>query len=235
VIAAAERPVAVLTGLRAEARCLRRLDLRIVCSGGSAERARIEAARLVAEGAAGLVSFGLAGGLAADLRPGDLLLPELVLSPEGRSVPTDSGWRERLESRFAQGRLRARRGSLVGSDHVLATPAAKRGLRETTGALAVDMESHALAAAATAAGVRFVVVRAIADPCDRVIPQAALETLTPDGRIHLSGTLGSVLREPGQLIALLRLGRDSAAALATLRRVARLGGPDLGFDRGPES
>jgi hypothetical protein len=97
------------------------------------------------------------------------------------------------------------------------------------------MESHVLAAAATAAGVRFVVVRAIADPCDRVIPQAALETLTPDGRIRLSGTLGSVLREPGQLIALLRLGRDSAAALATLRRVARLGGPDLGFDRGPES
>jgi hypothetical protein len=31
-------------------------------------------------------------------------------------------------------------------------------------------------------------------------------------------------------MALLRLGRESAAALATLRRAAALAGPGLGFD-----
>ena len=81
--------VGVVTGSWVEARCLRRQDVRVACSGGSAERARSEAARLVAEGAAALVSFGLAGGLAPELRPGDLLLPETVRSAgaaRGRST-----------------------------------------------------------------------------------------------------------------------------------------------------
>jgi hopanoid-associated phosphorylase len=222
-----EPTIAVVTGLRAEARCLRGLNVRIAYSGGSSERARSEAARMVAEGAAGLVSFGIAGGLAPDLRRGDLVLPEIVLSPDGRSIPPDSSWRQRLGSRFEKDRLRAQRGALVGSDHVVATVADKQALRAATRALAVDMESHALAAVATASGVPFVVVRAIADPYDRVIPQAALETLRPDGRVRLSAVLGGVIRDPGQLLLLMHLGRDTASALAALRRVAPFVGASL--------
>jgi len=37
--------------------------------------------------------------------------------------------------------------------------------------------------------------------------------------------LGSVLRHPGQIMALLRLGRLAAQAQATLRTAARLGEP----------
>ncbi|MGH6899279.1 MAG: phosphorylase [Geminicoccaceae bacterium] len=223
--------VGVVTGLRTEARCLRGLNLRIGYSGGSSQRSRAEAARLLAEGAAGLVSFGLAGGLAPDLRPGDLLLPETVLSPDGSSLAGDPPWRERLKALFERGGLRPMGGALAGSDRILATACDKRGLHEATGALAVDMESHEVAAAASAAGVPFVVVRAIADPYQRVIPQAALEALRPDGRVRVLAVLGGVIREPGQLLALLRLGRDTAAALAALRRAAALGGPALGFDR----
>jgi hopanoid-associated phosphorylase len=216
--------VAVVTGLRAEARCLRGLKVDVACSGASPERARAEAARLLAEGATGLVSFGLAGGLAPELRPGDLLLPETIRAPDGRSLPTDSGWRGRLRARFETGGLRARGGSLAGSERIVATVADKQTLRATTGALAVDMESHEVAAVASAAGLPFLVLRAVADPYDRVVPQAAVEALRPDGQVRLLATLGGVIRDPGQLIALVRLGRDSAAALATLRRAAALGG-----------
>ena len=62
------------------------------------------------------------------------------------------------------------------------------------------------------------------------IPQAALETVMPDGRVRVLAVLGGVIREPGQLIALVRLGSDTAAALATLRRAATLAGPDLSYD-----
>jgi adenosylhomocysteine nucleosidase len=219
--------VGVVTGLRAEARCLRRLNLRIACTGGSSERARTEAARLVSEGAARLVSFGLAGGLAPELRPGDLLLPDTIRSPDGRSMPTDPAWRERLNALFVAGGLRTTSGALAGSERIVATVADKRALLEATGAIAVDMESHEVAAVASAAGIPFVVIRAIADPYDRVIPQAALEMLRPDGRVRVHGVLGGVIRQPGQLIALLRLGRESAAALATLPRAALLAGPAL--------
>jgi len=223
--------VGVVTGLRAEARCLRGLRVRIACSGGSSERARGEAARLLAGGAVGLVSFGLAGGLAPDLHPGDPLLPEAVLSPGGVSVPTNTRWRVRLGSLLEKGGLRGQGRALVGSESVVATARDKQALREATGAVAVDMESHAVAAVAREAEVPFVIVRAVADPYDRVIPQTALEAIRPDGRVRALATLGGVIRQPTQLGALFRLGRETAAALATLRRVAVLASPDLGFDR----
>ncbi|MGH6901300.1 MAG: phosphorylase, partial [Geminicoccaceae bacterium] len=176
--------VGVVTGLRAEARCLRRLEVRTAFTGGSSERARAEAARLESEGAAGLVSFGLAGGLAPELRPGDLLLPAIVRSPNGLSVPTDPRWRERLAALLETRGLRVMGGAIAGSDRIVTTVADKRALLETTGAIAVDMESHEVAAVASAAGIPLLVIRAIADPQERVIPQAALEALRPDGRVR---------------------------------------------------
>jgi adenosylhomocysteine nucleosidase len=220
--------VAAVVGFRAETRCLRGLDVGVACSGGSAERARSEAERLVAEGAAALVSFGLAGGLAPGLRAGDLLLPEIVRSAGGASWPVDPVWRERVLARLTRGGLEPKAGALVGSDRVVATASDKGALLEAIGALAVDMESHAVAAIASEAKVPFLVMRAIADPADQVVPQVALEALRPDGGIRIRATFGGLLRQPGELIALSRLARQSATALAALRRGARLAGPRLG-------
>jgi hopanoid-associated phosphorylase len=220
--------VAAVVGFRAEARCLRGLDLSVACSGGSAERARSEAERL-AQGAAALVSFGLAGGLAPGLRPGDLLLPETVRDAGSGSWSVDPVWRERVQGRLARGGLEAKAGALAGSERIVATAADKRVLFEAAGALAVDMESHAVAAVATDANIPFLVLRAVADPADQVIPQVAREALRPDGGIRIRATFGGLLRQPGELIALLRLARQSVTALVSLRGGARLAGPRVGF------
>ncbi len=223
-------PIGVVTGLRAEASCLCGSDVRIACSGGSAERARSEAARLVADGAVGLVSCGLAGGLAPQLRPGDLLLPGSVRSAGLASWSVDPIWRERVHARLAAGGVEPKPGSLVGSDHIVAMASDKRALFEATGAQAVDMESHEVAAVATAAGLPFLVVRALADPHDQVIPQVAREALRPDGRVRLQATLGGLIRQPGALMALLRLAPQTARGLASLRRAAALAGAGFGFE-----
>jgi adenosylhomocysteine nucleosidase len=225
--------VGVVTGLRVEARCLRGQDVPVAYSGGSAERARSEAARLVADGAAALVSFGLAGGLATELRPGDLLLPDSVRSAGVASWSVDPVWRERVHARLAAGGLEPKPGSLVGSDRIVATASDKQELFGATGAQAVDMESHAVAAVAAAAGLPFLVVRALADPCDQVIPQVAREALRPDGRVRIRATLGGLIRQPGELMALLRLARQSARGLASLRRATALAGPRCGFELAP--
>jgi adenosylhomocysteine nucleosidase len=185
---------------------------------------------LVAQGAAALVSWGLAGGLAAQLRPGDLLLPERVCSAEAGPLPVDPIWRERLRARLAAGGLEPTPGTLAGSERIVAAVAEKRALFQSTGAHAVDMESHGVAVVAAAARIPLLVVRALADPHDRVIPQVAREALRPDGRVRVRATLGGLIRQPGELRALLRLGLDSARGLATLRRAAALAGPRLGFD-----
>ena len=219
--------VAAVAGFRAEARCLRGLGVGVACSGGSTERARSEAERLVAEGAAALVSFGLAGGLAPELRAGDLLLPEIVRSAGSGSWPVDPIWRERVHARLAA--LEPKAGAVVGSERVVATASDKRALFEAVGALAVDMESHAVAAVATEAGIPFLVLRALVDPADQVVPQAAREALRPDGAIRIRATFGGIIRQPGELLAIFRLGRDAAAALRALRRAVRLAGPALEF------
>lgn len=221
--------VAAIVGFRGEARCLRGLGVAIACNGGSAERARSEAQRLLATGAAGLVSFGVAGGLAPELRAGDLLLPDTVHAEGLASWSVDPVWRERVRARLAAGGVQPRAGALVASERIVATTADKRALFEATGAQAVDMESHAVAAVATDAGIPFLVLRALADPFDQTVPQVAREALRPDGRIRIRAMSGGLLRQPGQLIALLGLARQSALALVALRRGARLAGPGLGF------
>ena len=107
--------IGVITGLRAEARCLSGLDLAVACSGARPGRARAEAARLLAEGAFGLVSFGLAGGLAPELRPGDLVLAEAVVLPDGRRLMTDAAWGAGLTAALAEAGVAA--ASRAGRRH----------------------------------------------------------------------------------------------------------------------
>ena len=155
-----------IVGLRREARLLGWLsdELPVACAGADAVRAAALASGLIDRGVGGLVSFGLAGGLDPALAPGTLLLPEVVLLPDGRALPVDGAWRRRAAALLPQ----AGSAALVGSDRAVASVAGKAALRASSGAGAVDMESHAVAAAAVAAGLPFLVIRAIADPAGRI-------------------------------------------------------------------
>ena len=112
----------------------------------------------------------------------------------------------------------ARVALLFGADEIIADTQRKAKLFADTSALAVDMESHAVARAAKAAGVPFLAIRAIADPSDRAMPPAALNAVAADGSTRVLKTLGAAMRDPKQFPALLKLGADSEAALKTLRR-----------------
>ena len=98
----------------------------------------------------------------------------------------------------------------------MSTPAAKALLFASFGALAVDMESGAVAEACVRAGKPFAVLRAIADPAGRGIPALAMRGLGPEGETRPLAVAAGLLRRPGDLPALIRLGRDSQAALAAL-------------------
>jgi adenosylhomocysteine nucleosidase len=219
--------IGVVTGLRAEARCLGGLDVAVACSGARPARTRAEAAGLLAEGAAGLVSFGLAGGLSPAVAPGDLILADAVVLPHGERIATDLAWRSRLSALIEVAGRAPHQAAVAGSDCLLATVAAKRALFAATGALAVDMESHAVAEAAHAAGRPFLVLRAIADPADQALPRAATVALGLDGEVRALAVARALLERPAELPALLRLGRQSRRALAALRRVVLLAGPAL--------
>ena len=118
-------------------------------------------------------------------------------------------------------------GTLLAARQPIASVAEKAALRAASGALAVDMESGAVAEAAAGAGLPFLALRIVADPADRAIPAAALQGIAPDGSRRPSAVLLNLLTRPADLAPLIRLARDSDAALRQLRRVASLVGSAL--------
>lgn len=220
------KPTGFLTGLASEARILQRLASRpgppprIACSGADAARARLEAGRLVASGAAALVSFGLAGGLDPRLRPGDLILAEEIVSATGPAFPvTPAAWRGRLAGLAGRESLRVWGGRLAGTPRLVMTPEEKSALARLTGGLAADMESLPLAEAA--GRLPLLVVRAVADAADCALPPAIDGMVDERGRVRPMQVLRKVAGDPSQWGAFARLGLSARAGLASLERVAR--------------
>lgn len=212
-------PVAAVTGLAAEAVIAQRTGLRAVASGGDSARTRALAAELIAAGASGLLSFGICGGLDPALGSGRLVLPLAVRDEAGAQLAVDPVWHRAAAVALADAGLSAATGDLLGAAAIIATPQQKR-LYHARGGVAADLESHLVGAAAAAAGLPFLALRAVADPAWRRLPPAALVGLGIDGRPALGEVLVSIVRHPGQLPALLRVARETRAALGALRRAA---------------
>lgn len=224
-----------VTGLAIEASVLRRgagrhdpeISERVACAGADSARALQLAEDLVAAGARALVSFGVAGGLDPDLGPGDVVLPDTVVAPGGAALATDASWRSRvLEAAQVEG-LELRGGGLAGSDRAVATVSGKRALFAKSGALAVDMESHAVALAAQAAGVPLIVIRAVIDPADRALPKAVLGSIAPNGRARSGLVTARLMLRPWETLQVHRLRRDMTVALGALRALTTALGPAL--------
>jgi len=95
----------------------------------------------------GAISFGIAGGLDHSLPTGTHLVASEIVTPHG-PVPTDGRWSQRL----METSKRSRHARILGADHVIIEPEEKRDLFESTGAVAVDTESHITALMARTAG-----------------------------------------------------------------------------------
>jgi adenosylhomocysteine nucleosidase len=96
-----------------------------------------------------------------------------------------------------------------------------------TQCVAADMESAAVAAVARRNGLPFIALRAVADPVDFSLPQAALVSMGKDGRLKPWKLALSLWRQPGQIRPLRELAGHSAAAKEALRKAARAAGADF--------
>lgn len=210
-------PVLCTSGLAAEARIARAAGFQVIVGAGDPRRttALVEAA---VRHAKCLISFGIAGGLAPHLRPGDVILSAEVIGEDRRWRPSDDFHCQ--VSELAR-RIGAAEGPIYGARNILSTEAGKAQAWRDTGALAVDLESAIVARAADAAGIPFVVLRTIADPATRQLPSAALIPLAQDGTPAISRVLGAVLRRPQQIAALVGLARETRRALCALTGPAR--------------
>jgi len=203
-----------VVGLVAEARIARGMSM-VEIGGGLPEGAAEAGERLVARGARALLSFGLAGGLDPALAPGAIVVPGCVVEGDARFA---------VDAALAAWLGGVTAAAVLAGRVVLADATAKRAAWEATGAAIVDLESGPVARVAARHGMPFAVLRAVCDPAARSLPPAALAALGATGRIGPWHVAASVLRQPGQVPALLALAGDAARARwALVRAVARLG------------
>lgn len=191
-------------------------------AGGVTRRVTELAEKLIADGAEGLLSFGIAGGLDPALNPGDIVVGSTV-QWDGQAYEADGVWKCRLLSAIPF----CRSGVVAAVGRIAATPEAKRALREG-GADIVDMESGAMAKVAATAGKPFAVLRAVADPAARGLPRSVFVGLGPDGTPRPWAVMGALLRRPWELPGLIRVGLDSRAALTALGDAVKVVGHSLG-------
>ena len=213
--------IGFVCGLADERRIIQHLpgDVLSAVSGARAAQAETRAADLVAGGAQALVSFGLAGGLDPALSAGDLVVSAQVTASDA-TINGDTMWAERVRARLATDG--AYPGAVLGETTVMSSTDTKAQAFARTGALAVDMESAAVARAAEAAKLPFIVVRAIADTATHKVPSYVAGAIGTDGRTQIGVILRGVAADPTSLATLWALATASRAAYATLRDVASL-------------
>ncbi len=194
-------------------------------------------------GVSGLVSFGSAGALERQLSTGDLVIASRAMAhdagiflghafdPSGvmardsqgrigfrRVFEADPGWVVR--ARNAAQRLdvhTVRTGAVVTGNQAIFSNARKRWLERTFGALAVDMESAAVAQVAVAYGLPWLAVRAISDTAseDWSLDFGRLRTYLDAGRPAWQQRWSQwsyLLAHPGAWRRFLRLERGLALA-----------------------
>ena len=196
-------------------------------SGPAAGRALTCALRWLKPGraiAAGVISFGIAGGLDPALGPGAILVGTEV--GHGEDVyQTDAAWRATLCARLGD----ATQARLAASDSPAIAAAAKAAVFRQSGALALDMESHIAAAYAVGRRLPFAAVRVVADTAVHAVPQAAIAGMRADGTTDAGKVLQRLLKRPGELIPLAGVAISTWKARRALVRARGLLGPGFGL------
>ncbi len=166
-----------------------------------------------------LVSWGCAAGLCPDLKPGDLVLAEQVIGGQDR-FDTNGQWRDHVRQMLAS-TLNTKAGKLFTSTDLVDRSADKQLIRENSQAIALDMESSAIAEVAAANNLPFLVIRSIADPVRMDVPKTVLAGLNKQGQVELRKLLTYLAWHPWEIAGLIRLGLHFQAAQNTLKIAAR--------------
>lgn len=222
--------IGIIAALPAEANCLYHKKLKLqtpveitkdiyLCLSGmgydSAQQATTQLLKLEVDA---LISWGVAGSIDQSLKSGDLLIVQSIITNDA-SYSIREDWLTRLKTQLHFTKI----GDIASVTDICATVIDKNNLSAKSGAIAVDMESAAIAELATANKIDFLVLRAIADDANTSIPEVVVNHTDGLGRPQTIPFIISCLEKPGQIKQLLTLAKCYKQALKTLKRIA----PDL--------
>ncbi len=139
-----------------------------------------------------------------------------LISAESQAIDNRPPWKIMAEAlTYLHGVPEVRRGTLLTVGRVAATPQEKKALREKYSAVAVDMETSALAEEAKSRNLPFASVRAITDTADQELIDCG-HLVADDGEVSKLKAGWHVLTHPGDLKSMIDLGKHAKTATANL-------------------
>jgi adenosylhomocysteine nucleosidase len=162
-----------------------------------------------------VVSAGFGGGLSTKLRRNDIVVADRLLSGDGRKLPVELP-PALLAATTTPG---VHRGTLLTTDRVVRMPSERKALFERTGALAVDMETFAVAEVCAARQVAFSSIRVVNDTADETLPPDVQHLLVQKtNAARLGAALGAVCRRPSSAKDMYQLRENALVASGKLAK-----------------
>lgn len=156
-----------------------------------------------------IISAGFAGGLSAELGRNDLLMADSLLDADGNRLRVDL----KIDPAALEQTPGVHVGPMVTVDRVIRLPKEKRALGEKHAALAVDMESYAVAEVCRRRRQRFLAIRVISDTVDDELPPDVERLLEQKTRAaKLGAVVGSVWNRPSSVKDMWKLKEDALVA-----------------------
>ena len=170
-----------------------------------------------------VISAGFAGALCPELKRNDILIADQLVDCNDSEMPVE----------LPAGLLAAtsqpgmHRGSLLTNDGVVRLPSDRQRLFQRWGAMAVEMETFAVAQVCRQRQTPFASIRVINDTSDEILPNDVEHLLSQkSGAAQLGAALGSIWRRPASAKDMYQLREN--ALVASLRLAKFLTALDVG-------
>ncbi len=162
-----------------------------------------------------VISAGFAGGLCPSLKRNDILVADRLLNAAGGVLPLElpAGLSVAIAAPGVY------RGALLTADQIVRLPSEKQALFQRYGALAVDMETFAVAEVCQRRQVGFSSIRVINDPADEKLPRDMEHLLAQKTEAaRLGAALGAMWRRPASVKEIYQLRENALVASGRLAK-----------------
>jgi adenosylhomocysteine nucleosidase len=179
-----------------------------------------------------VISSGFAGGLAENIARGDIVIANELIDAQGAQATID------LPSSLAEltttaaspdnKQPRVHIGRAITVDQIVSTPEAKRQLSQQHNAIAVDMESLAVAQTCSQHNTPFLAIRIVSDAANDTLPAEVTNLVSQKSLAGQLGALtGALFKRPSSIKDIYKLKEDALLASDKLAKFLESIAPKL--------
>ena len=221
------KKLGIIAALPAEAKCFHTTKINLkspfeiersifLCISGIGYKSSLNAAKeLIKLNVDAIISWGIAGATCDLVNTGDIILAKSIKNHKN-IYSTSVKWRKKIIEHFKDSSLNILNEDVVSVEEVCNTPIKKIELFKKTKAVAIDMESAAIAEVAMSNNLDFITVRAIADNSALYIPDVVVKNIDNYGHIKIIKLITSCMFYPSQINQIFLLAKSYKKALKSL-------------------